>query len=65
MDEQPKETKFVIIGDYLCEDVGRCTCGSYSGLYEHEQYCGIEPVVAMDKIEGLDDYIKERIKNGM
>ena len=62
MAELPEETKFVVIGDYLCEDVGGCTCGSYSSLYQHEQYCGIEPVVLMDKIEDLDDYIKSKSK---
>lgn len=63
MDDDVKETKFVIVGDYLCEEMGGCTCGSYSNLYPHEQYCGIEPVVAMDKIQGLDKYIKERKEN--
>jgi len=58
MDEQPEVTKFVVVGDYLCEDVGGCTCGSYSSLYPHEPYCGIEPVVSMDEIKGLDKYIK-------
>ena len=63
--QEPEETKFVVVGDYLFEDVGGCTCGTYSDLYVHERCCGIEPIVAMDKIQGLDDYIKERIKNGM
>ena len=62
MDEQPEVTKFVIVGDYLCEDVGGCTCGSYSNLYAHEQYCGIEPIVSMDEIKGLDKYIKYEYK---
>ena len=56
MDEQPEETKFVVVGDYLCEDLGGCTCDTYFGA--HELYCGIEPIVAMDKIQGLDKYIK-------
>ena len=56
--ELPDETKFVVVGDYLCEDLGGCTCGH--NLYAHEQYCGIEPIVAMDKIHGLDDYIKSK-----
>ena len=59
MVEQPEETKFVVVGGYLCEDFGGCTCGY--GLYgAHEQYCGIEPIVAMDKIEDIDDYIKSK-----
>ena len=62
MDEQPEVTKFVVVGDYLCEEMGGCTCGSYSNLYPHEQYCGIEPVVDMDKIQGLDKYIKSKSK---
>ena len=62
MDEQPQEIKFVVVGDYLCEDVGGCTCESYSTLYAHESYCGLEPVVYMDEIQGLDDYIKSKSK---
>lgn len=62
MDEQPQETKFVVVGDSLCVEVNTCTCGSYSNLYPHEQYCGIEQVVQMDKIQGLDDYIKSKSK---
>ena len=62
MDKQPEETKFVVVGDYLCEDVGECTCGSYSAVYAHEPYCGSEPVVSMDEIQGLDDYIKSKSK---
>ena len=60
MAELPEVTKFVVVGDYLCEDLGGCTCGH--NLYAHEQYCGIEPIVAMDKIHGLDDYIKSKSK---
>ena len=55
-------TKFVVIGDYLCADVGRCTCGQGYNSYDHEQYCGIEPIVSMDEIQGLDDYIKSKSK---
>lgn len=56
MDEQPEETKFVVVGDYLCEDINECNCGPWP--YAHELYCGIEPIIKMDKIEGLDKYIK-------
>ena len=62
MDELPEVTKFVVVGDTLCEEyVGECN-GQGHSLYPHEQYCGFEPIVAMDKIHGLDDYIKSKSK---
>ena len=47
--------KFVIIGTGLVEVLDYCTCGSNSNLYQHEQYCGYEPVVDLSTLEGFKE----------
>ena len=38
-----------VIGDYVVEHVGQCTCGmgEQGTYYGHEQYCGYEPVMTV------------------
>ena len=49
-----KFDKFVIIGDWLCETCDGCTCGTPGGFYPHEQYCGVQNLIEVDRL--LDEH---------
>lgn len=61
---EPEKAKYEIVGDYLVEVVGGCTCGS-GGLYPHEPYCGVEPIGAIESLLEAalgTSTLRERIK---
>lgn len=55
--------KFSIYGDgldaWLVYDVGYHTCGGYGpeSNYMHEPGCGLEPVIQMKDIQGLQEWM--------
>ena len=53
-------TEFVIVNGWLCESSDECTCGS-GGFSQHEQYCGIQNVVQVDKL--LAEHERFRVEN--
>ena len=45
--------KYVLVGDWLAEYVGRCTCGVGATGYQHEPMCGLEPIDTVDNLLAL------------
>lgn len=50
---EPAVPKFAIVGDYLCVDVGKCTCGCGVEPFGHEPYCGVEPAASLAEMDAL------------
>jgi hypothetical protein len=52
---QDTPDKFVIYGDWLAVDVGRCTCAApeYGDQVLHENGCGLEQVVSLAELTYL------------
>lgn len=44
------EEKYGIVGDWLIELVGDCTCSGRDLGYGHEGHCGMEPIARVDDI---------------
>lgn len=51
--------KYILIGTWLCEDVGSCTCGAGVGFYAHEPHCGLENIVDLKTLPGWEAMIRE------
>lgn len=53
-----RDPKWIVIGTWLVEDVGSCTCDG--GVYGHEQYCGLEPIVDLATLSGWGEHLEAR-----
>lgn len=42
--------KYVVIAGWLCETYNGCTCGTPGGSYPHEQYCGVENIIEVERL---------------
>ncbi len=50
-----------VIGDYLCEQVGHCTCDT--GLINpvHNRHCGWAQIAPMDQIRAVVDAHRRKV----
>lgn len=53
-----RDPVWVIVGTWLVEELGTCTCGG--GVYGHEQYCGLEPIVDLATLKGWNGHLEAR-----
>lgn len=42
--------EYAVVGDWLVESTGGCTCGAGEGIYGHEPGCGQEPIARVSEL---------------